>query len=503
MLVHVAGEPSVAYTAPYECLRLASIATVLERQGFSVRLVDTALEPDGWEVGLRSSVGAEAVVVDALFRTMESALAFGSELRGRGTAGKVILVGDAARGSAVHILQSCPQIDAVVLDDPETIVPELVRSFRTREVPPGVVVRGHDGSVLTTARRSPRSSPAGCPPLRPHATTALSSRPVLDVVSSSGCASRCSFCMIGSAFTDGVSGGATERWRPRAAADVAAEVQELVRRYGVRRFHFADDNFIGAPRVGALRAYELAAMLEPMEIAFSFYCRADSVEPVLFEALYRAGLRQVHLGIESGNDATLRRLRKDQALSEVENALVVLRELGIRIVPSFITFEARQTLTDLVDGLRWMQHWECEVGFSVGGCIPLPGTILLDELRAAELVVSEPGWRQAFAEVGFTDDRVARVAATLREFERRLEQRAPGRISALATAYHRCNDDLAVASLGGTDAGDEDHLRFRRMEVQLALATAAAVDRDDDSLVEDLVERRLAEWSPPCERAGT
>lgn len=488
-LVHLAGDSTVAYTAPYESLMLGTIAACLARRDVDVSIVDTGFDPTSVDELAAHLAETDIVFIDALFRTVAPALDLAENARAIGCRAKLVLVGDAVRGSAVKILESYPAIDAVVVDvDVAGAAVDLVEATWIDPVA-GAVIRTPLGSILPA--RSRASAPTSPTPHRPFAVRSLRERPVLDVLSSAGCASRCSFCMIGSAFVADV-GGSVNRWHPRSAEDVAAEVRSLVDRHAVRRFHFADDNFIGAPQVGERRAARLAELLLPLGIAFSFYCRADSVEPELFRRLRSAGLVQVHLGIESGCDSVLKRLRKDQDVATVERALDVLTGLGIRVVPSFIAFEARQSLTELSESLRWMQRTHTQVGFSTGGCIPLPGTRMLDELLADGLVDPAAHWRQAFAPVRYADARVAKVRDAVVAFERAVEARAPRSIEVVATAYHRWNDRLDVAGDELSHAELDLHHTLRVTEVALAMSVVSRLEAPDDTTDHD-IDREIAD----------
>jgi len=66
--------------------------------------------------------------------------------------------------------------------------------------------------------------------------------------------------------------------------------------------------------------------------------RAKPLDEELVSLLAKSGCWYVHLGIESGNDETLRGIRKGISLQDVENACVLLKKYRIRIMALFMLF---------------------------------------------------------------------------------------------------------------------------------------------------------------------
>lgn len=402
------------------------------------------------------------------------------------------LVGDAARGSARAVLRAEPSVAAVVLDDPEPATLALARSEPGDGVA-GTAVRGRDGTVTILPGAPVRIDRLPWPD-RPYLACALAHRPVADVLSSRGCASRCTFCIVGSAYSG--PGTRPAGWRARDPEDVAAEVGHLAREHGVRRIHFADDNFIGTGARGRARAARIGESIAALGVTFSCYCRADDVDAGLFGALAAAGLRLVHLGIESGAPGVLRRLRKDVTAPVAAAAVRTLRGLGIGVIPSMIVFEQRQDLDELRTTLRWMLDTGVTDGFSTGGLMPLPGSLAARELADAGLFPQgESGWLAATSPVAFADPRVGRVRDVVCGFERLLGDE-PGR---LAASYHRRNERIDVHE----ELDVSRHGALRRRETEMALAVAESLARGEDVPAEQVAAAWSRRWCEHRERAWT
>src|SRR5258708_27208259 len=63
--------------------------------------------------------------------------------------------------------------------------------------------------------------------------------------------------------------------------------------------------------------------------------RVDSVAQHLFPAMARAHCRTLMFGIESGSQKILDRVRKEQTLEEITNAVTNAKKAGIQVVHGF------------------------------------------------------------------------------------------------------------------------------------------------------------------------
>ncbi|NJL91731.1 MAG: B12-binding domain-containing radical SAM protein [Coleofasciculaceae cyanobacterium SM2_1_6] len=117
-----------------------------------------------------------------------------------------------------------------------------------------------------------------------------------------GCPHNCCYCI----YT--VVEGKQVRINP--AAEVVAEMQQLYDR-GVRNFWFTDAQFIPARKFidDAVELLEkiLAAGME--DIHWAAYIRADNLSPRLCELMVRTGMNYFEIGITSGSQELVRKMR--------------------------------------------------------------------------------------------------------------------------------------------------------------------------------------------------
>jgi len=146
------------------------------------------------------------------------------------------------------------------------------------------------------------------------------------VLSSRGCPFRCTFCscwkiMDGKYFT-------------RSPESVVEELASLGE--DIDSVQFADDNTLH----NVERAMRLARLIKERKIRkkLSMYARADTIvkHPDLIEALKEAGLVYLTVGVESFREEELSELNKRTSVEMNNEAIRILRRLGIGNAANFI-----------------------------------------------------------------------------------------------------------------------------------------------------------------------
>jgi len=137
---------------------------------------------------------------------------------------------------------------------------------------------------------------------------------------SRGCPLTCTYCGQWNFW---------KRWRHRSPENFARELEVLAKRYGVRIVWLADENF-AADREAAREALEKIC---ERDLGLSLNLNmtaADVVRDADLLPLYkRAGVDNIIMGIESLDDATVARVRKNNPLEVSREAVSLLRQQGI------------------------------------------------------------------------------------------------------------------------------------------------------------------------------
>ncbi len=141
---------------------------------------------------------------------------------------------------------------------------------------------------------------------------------------SRGCPWPCVFCDI-PVFNEG-------KWRSWSAEHVVEELKMLDAQ-GYRSVYFVDDHFLLRPK--RIEAICNGIIEAGIKITWGCEGRVDSVAQHLFPLMAKANCRTLMFGLESGSQAVLDRLRKEQTLEEVETAVRNAKRAGIPIVHGF------------------------------------------------------------------------------------------------------------------------------------------------------------------------
>ncbi|MFH1339226.1 MAG: radical SAM protein [Candidatus Omnitrophota bacterium] len=140
--------------------------------------------------------------------------------------------------------------------------------------------------------------------------------PVTLMETSRGCAYNCIFCTL------------PQQVRERSIDNVTQEIKEVVGRYKVKEIHFVDPNFT----YNQGRIMQLCTRLIKERLKFRWTCktRVDLVSKDLLKAMSGAGCYMISYGIESGSQRVLNTLNKGISVGQIENCFILSREAKIR-----------------------------------------------------------------------------------------------------------------------------------------------------------------------------
>jgi anaerobic magnesium-protoporphyrin IX monomethyl ester cyclase len=144
----------------------------------------------------------------------------------------------------------------------------------------------------------------------------------LDFISSQGCNFRCAFCS--DPFVYG------RKWVGLEPTRMALRLKELWDRYRFDDVNFQDETFFTrAPRV---RAFAEGLIEAGLKITWAATMRADQgvrLPEEVWALAKQSGLRRLLVGVESGSDEMLRRIRKDVRIDQVFRTVERMLEFAI------------------------------------------------------------------------------------------------------------------------------------------------------------------------------
>ena len=169
--------------------------------------------------------------------------------------------------------------------------------------------------------------------------------PNTHILSGRGCVNHCLFC-------------ARRVWkrqaptiRLRSPENIVAEIRELRDRYGIREFFDMGDEFNSSEKWAVRTATAIADA--DLRMSWQAFSRATPVTDDMARAMAESGCWLVHLGIESGNNRTLKGIRKNITTEIAQEAAATYQRHGIKVVGLFMLFHAWEENGDLqFEGVR-------------------------------------------------------------------------------------------------------------------------------------------------------
>ena len=360
---------------PQPPVGLALIAALLEREGHKVKIIDAnALKLSPKAVALLGC-RADAVGITAMTPTLNAAVSIANSLRHANPHLTIILGGAHATLLPERTLTDIPEVDIVVRGEGEETAIKLFFALENK-LPladiPGIGYRD-DGEIILTPEKPLLTDLDSLPflpyhmlPLknyRPHPPYGKS-MPFAGIITSRGCPYRCAFCskpIFGSKF------------RAQSQQRIIEELTYYKEKFGIQEVAFYDDTFT----IDRKKAHALANGILEKNLGIAWTCgtRVNLVDKELLMQLKRAGCYMISYGIESGEEAILRTLKKDVTLEQVEEAVAITHEIGIYTIGYFMIGSPGDTPESIDKTIKFAKSLKLDFAqFAI--TMPFPGTEL-------------------------------------------------------------------------------------------------------------------------------
>lgn len=201
----------------------------------------------------------------------------------------------------------------------------------------GIIYRSRDSLEVHPAKLIPDLDalpfprwdlmPPGKYPKSPHGAF-YKQHPYAPIITSRGCPYPCTFCSAGA-----LSG---KRIRYRSIGNVFEEMRYLIKHDHVREFHIEDDNF----SQGRKRVHDFCERIlklgEKITWCFPNGLRIDHLDLETMRLMHRAGCYAINIGVESGNNERLLKIKKRITTEAIRERISMAKEAGLDIGGFFI-----------------------------------------------------------------------------------------------------------------------------------------------------------------------
>lgn len=200
-----------------------------------------------------------------------------------------------------------------------------------------------------------------------------------------GCPYQCEFCCINNVFEKRI-------YKMREMKDVLAEVDYLVKNFGIKNLKIMDELFVSNNRK---RVEEFCNGIIDRGYKLNMWCfaRTDTVRPELLALLKKAGVNWIAYGFESVSQKSVDAQRKGSKVSEYEKVIGWTKDAGISIIADFIA----GFWDDDYESLQQSYDFMCKHNFEFINLYPLfayPGTPLYDRYLRDGIVKEPNSWSE-------------------------------------------------------------------------------------------------------------
>jgi radical SAM superfamily enzyme YgiQ (UPF0313 family) len=207
---------------------------------------------------------------------------------------------------------------------------------------------------------------------------ALKGKRQLDYISSQGCNFRCAFCS--DPFVYG------RKWVGLEPVRMAMRLKELWDRYRFNDVNFQDETFF--TKAGRVEALADRIVESGMKITWAATMRADQgvrLPDTVWARCKQSGLRRLLVGVESGSNEVLRRIRKDIKIEQVfETAEKMLKHGIAGHFPFIVGFpdESDENIQATLDCAKKLRSMSPDFLTPIYYFKPYPGSALVIEAVA-------------------------------------------------------------------------------------------------------------------------
>lgn len=340
---------------------------MVREAGHNVLVIDGKLEDLSVDALVERILGFEPDLIGFTCMTVEFPLVKHISEKVRPFTSAPLVIGGAhVNATYDSAMLECPAIDFACIGEGEQVIVELIAMLEgkitVRDIQ-GIAYR-HGGMVFRTPQRA---YPADYDIFPFPAWDLFKVGDQIPILTHRGCPYRCTFCGHNSGF----------KARFRSVQNVLLEIEQICERYAPRVIRFEDETF-------GLDARRTTALLEGIiergihkKVSFSAQTRVDRIDLRIVNLLRDCNFQTLELGIESGNPAILKSIRKGINLDQVDRAVALAKVAGLSVWCKFILGHPNETRSAIKDTIKYATKLNPKQ-LSVSIMTPFPGTPIHD-----------------------------------------------------------------------------------------------------------------------------
>jgi radical SAM superfamily enzyme YgiQ (UPF0313 family) len=368
---------------PYDLL---SIAAILEKGGFEIKLIDSQVDERQWSKikedikNFSPDLTFMVTSTPSITYDLSAAKAI-KEL----TRCKTVLCGPHISYFSKKIINE-KYIDFLIRGEPEITALELVKTLDKKKNLRHVqgltykenkkIKENKERPLIENLNKIPFPS-HNLVPLRNYYSPLVKKTPFILTMSSRGCPFNCIYCLSAYIYK--------RKFRPRSAKNVVDEMI-YAKKLGVKSVIFFDDTFT----IDKKRVLEICKEINRRRLDIEWICdsRVDTVDKEMLNTMKMAGCRLILYGVESGSQEILNNIKKGITIAKIRQTFALTKQVGIEALAFFILGLPGETKETIKQTVHFAKELDPDyVQFTIA--TPYPGTEFYDLVKRKKWLLSK------------------------------------------------------------------------------------------------------------------
>lgn len=271
--------------------------------------------------------------------------------------------------------------DYVVRGEGEYTVLDIVSGVDVRQIK-GITFKDKDGAIINNEDRGFVEELDSLPfPERDKLYSGNGKIDVGAIITSRGCPFQCTYCASSQIWDKKV--------RYRGVDNVLEELEYMVKCKGVSLIRFQDDTFT----LNKKRAIEIleGILSKGLKIKWTCDTRIDKLDKEILQVMKKSGCIRVKVGVESGSDEVLKRIKKGLSVEQIRKAVEMIKEVGIPLTVYFMIGFPGETDDDVRKTIRFADEIKADY-YSLSIVAPYFGTQVHSDLEKSGFEFDKHHW---------------------------------------------------------------------------------------------------------------
>lgn len=369
------------------CNDLGYMAAVLKNNNIASYIVDYQGEHKTWDDMQNDlkNINPDIVIMSITTTTLKEDL-YAFELAKKNNPNTLTIAQGAFFFSAtpkdLKTLGDIP-LDIAIYGEPETIISSIIDNLTSKNelsLVNGIIYK-KDSDFIKNTQADFISDLDTIPfPERSKMNNALYKRPDTNepqatIQVSRGCPHQCTYCL-----TPIISG---KQFRRRSINNIIKEIKECITKYNIKNFFFRADTFNTDKKWVLDLCNEIKK--EKLNIKWVANSRITPIDDDILIAMKNAGCWLIALGIESGSQKTLDKIKKNITIPEIESSISLIKKHKIKIYAFFIIGFYWETKEDIQKTTDFALKINCDF-YEIHIATPYKKTPLHADMEQKQLV---------------------------------------------------------------------------------------------------------------------